>query len=241
MPDLPDDYPFLPGSVRFPLADLGELAARLGSPMLYDRRGEVIWSDTFRGGLAPWDTAAVGTGASVDIVADKTDLSPFAARLTGGSTGSGSIAIARYFDLLTLSKTGFELSILAPTAYDVFYMRIVRHDGSLKHIAEIKGTFVGGTLAYLDENGVYQTFGTPGLWATTANNYDNLKLVADFEKDEWVRVLFGGVEYDLSGIQLETGIVSLNDVYEASFQLSPRSGQNDYVQIGRAIVTDNEP
>ena len=38
------------------LTDLGELAVRLGSPVSFDRRGDVVMMETFEDGLDAWVT-----------------------------------------------------------------------------------------------------------------------------------------------------------------------------------------
>ena len=51
----------------FPVTDLGELAARLGSIVSHDRRGDVIWLDGFEDGLDKWQPTTSGSGAAVDL------------------------------------------------------------------------------------------------------------------------------------------------------------------------------
>jgi hypothetical protein len=241
MPDLPDDYPFLPGSVRFPLVDLGELAARLGSPNVYDRRGESIFQDVFEKGLGPWKTSAVGTGGEVTIVGDNTDLGAYALRLTGGSTGGGNTYVEHTFSLLSLGKVGGEFSFLVSSIFDNLLLTIDRYDGSVRTFGRVRLTYVGGVLAYLDTNGVYQNIASPGIAVTTSNIYHNIKLVIDVDDNEYMRLLFDSVEYDLSDIPLRQGASLAQPSFVVSFELVPRSGENDSVQLGRCIVTGNEP
>jgi len=65
MPDAPDWYKYLPGSDRYILEDMGELAARLRSPITYDRRGEVLYFDMMEHGLAPYFTEENEEGSYV--------------------------------------------------------------------------------------------------------------------------------------------------------------------------------
>jgi len=241
MPDTPDYSQYMPGSTRFPMTDLGELATRLGSPDTYDRRGEVVWLDSFKYGLAPWQTSLVGVGATAKVVSTDTDISDFALRLTGGSTLGGTVAIIKYFSLQTLARAGAEFSYMVPTAFDKLYVSVRRYDGTNMHLAQVRLTCVGGTWAYQDAAGAYQDIDSPGVWITTANRYHNVKLVADLENDEYLRLLYDNLEYPLSGIPILVAASPVDPGQAAVFSLTPRAGFNDYVQVGRAIVTGNEP
>ncbi|GAG01299.1 unnamed protein product, partial [marine sediment metagenome] len=68
--DMPDDYKWLPGSTRFPLSDIGELAVRLGSLCSYDRRGEVIFIDDFGHGVNGYVLSHVGTGGKILVTGE---------------------------------------------------------------------------------------------------------------------------------------------------------------------------
>ena len=69
----------------FPVTDLGELAVRLGSPVAYDRQGNVIYTESFENGLAGWDTDTSGAGASVDVSFGRGVHGAWAGRLVAGS------------------------------------------------------------------------------------------------------------------------------------------------------------
>ncbi|GAI90305.1 unnamed protein product, partial [marine sediment metagenome] len=56
-----------PKDTVYGLDDLGEHAVRLGTPHLWDRRGDVIWMSDFREGLGDVGTF-VGPGAGGSVV-----------------------------------------------------------------------------------------------------------------------------------------------------------------------------
>lgn len=57
---MPDWGEYSPQEVVSKLLDNAELAARLGSPVLFDRRGTVIFMDDFNCGVNHWDTVTKG-------------------------------------------------------------------------------------------------------------------------------------------------------------------------------------
>ena len=239
--DLPDNYPWMPGSSRYPMPDMGELAARLGSPVIYDRRGEVVWLDIFNNGLANWLVVESGTGASVKITATDTDLGPYAAKLTGGSDGAREAALIRRFPITSLHKVGFEVSVYyTSTSFDYIQMDLIRYDGTNQHEATIRIS-TPATQEYRDSAAALIGFATKDVLASTKPIYHNLKLVVDMDNDEYVRFLYDDVEYDLSGIAIRVQASAAQAQHYAQFSVHSDSGQNDIVQVGRVIITGNEP
>lgn len=241
MPDRPDWYDIFPGSTRFPTTDVGELAARMGSPVVYDRRGEVIFADAFRAGLAPYATSLAGTGAEAKVAGLATDLGPFAAELIGGSDGAGEAVIRKWFSRTTLGRTGLEVSIWYVGAFDEMLVTLGRYDGTNAHLAALKIEWTSGVLSYLDSAGAYQQLDTNKVWATSDAVYHNVKLIADMENDEYVRILYDEETYDLEDIAMQVTASAVDQSHLASFTIASRSGQNDSCQVGRFIVTGNEP
>lgn len=239
--DQPDNYPWMPGSERNVLADLGELAVRLGSPVTYDRRGEVVWMDDFRYGLAPWRTGVIGTGAEVSIVANETDGSPYAMKLIGGSTEGNIVAIYKDYTKETLSRVGLEFSFIALTAFDLIYLDIIAKDGVTTQWGRVRLTYSTGTWAYIDSDSVYQDIASPGFLIEDVNAYHRVKLVIDLVENEYVHLLYDDNSYSLAGYSLVSWAEVLAPRYLMNLAMTSREGYNDIVQVGRCIITGNEP
>lgn len=61
------DWGVASGQLSSPDSDMGELAARLGSPTVINRSGRVIWFDRFEAGLSNWYIEVGSAGAYNDI------------------------------------------------------------------------------------------------------------------------------------------------------------------------------
>ncbi|GAI56753.1 unnamed protein product, partial [marine sediment metagenome] len=61
------------------LADMGELAVRLGSIVTHDRRGDVIWMDNFDSGIAKWYQFASDDDGLVEWSAERSRSGGFSA------------------------------------------------------------------------------------------------------------------------------------------------------------------
>ena len=73
-----------------------ELAARLGSPDTFDRRGDVLWMDDFESGLK-WRTSLLGTGSLIDLTATMAASGGKCCRLVTGSANNDYAYLLRHF------------------------------------------------------------------------------------------------------------------------------------------------
>jgi hypothetical protein len=220
--------------------DLAELAARLGSIDVFDRRGYVLWWDDFKHGLGAWRTATDGTGASVALSTVYPKWPPFALKLTGGSDGSRIAEAYKYFKLPVAGKIGVEISIDFLTDFDEFYLELRMDDLTTIHRAKIKIDGSLGTLHYLDSDNDYQELGDVLGLVDAYGGYHNLKLVVDFSVDEYVRVILDRTAYDLTDVASYTAGDPSSPFMRLHTQLVSRDGENDECQIDGVIVTQDE-
>lgn len=91
----------------YTMTDAGELAARLGSPAVYDRRGKVVFIDDFEGGIGGLAYVLEGTGAAYQWCGDRSYRGGFSLKLTAGSDGLRSAQAKRYDALPGPGRLGF--------------------------------------------------------------------------------------------------------------------------------------
>ena len=239
--DLPDDYPWWPGSRRFILEDMAELAARLGSPVVYDRRGQVAWFDHFAAGLSGWVTNGVGTGWAVETVAESTLFPGFAIKLTAGSTSSRYAAILKSFSSPDVGRSGVEVAVSFLSEFDKIDLMLEQFTGTTWIYGRIRIDRANNVIQYRDSSGTYQTILALPTPDTIDVAYQYAKLVIDWNLNEYVRFLYNQSEYDLSGIPLYQEANASAPVQGMTFQFFSRSGENDVCQIGSVVLTVGEP
>lgn len=240
MPDLPDWYKYLGDSSRYPMGDMGELAARLGSPSIYERLGEVVWYDDFGKGTGPYWTTLSGTGASIKPRADNVYQSPFGLRLTGGSDASKSAQITRYFAPLDVGKWGFEVAVTFPTNFDVFKIGCYYFSADTTYFMILRFDQTN-SIVTLNVQGTDPTiYDMPQMWGSNGY-YHNIKIVADFSTGYYVRLLVNNESYNISEYPIGESAIVSPPMQTFWMSINSRTGQNDYCQLDRTIITANEP
>lgn len=239
--DMPDDYPWLPGSTRYPLADLGELAARMGSLVTYDRRGEVIWATDMRQGLSGWATGGAGTGNKVILTADYSMYGGFTLALVGGSDSTRLAEAIRYFSPATLGKAGLEIAVAFTNTFSLFYVQLQRFDGSTRYLAQFKLDLIFDRITVRTDTSSDQKIDDLNDPVSAYGYHHNIKLVADFENNTYIRLLYDQTEYDLSAYNLyEENAVDVAQ-HRMNIYHHSSAGDNDVAYVDRVILSANEP
>ena len=239
--DMPDDYQWTLGGQRALLEDQAELAARLGSPVLWDRRGQVAWMDHFASGLAPYTATGYGTGASIKVTSNETYLPGFSLAFIAGSDGLTAAELRKDFQPLESVRNGVECSFSCFQAFNRFGVSLNRFTGVLRYAARIRFYDADDSLYYTDLNGVDVKIVTLTDIISSAGIYQHLKVVADFALSEYVRVLFNTQEWDLRGTPLYLVADATVASYQVLFNHKGNGGDNPTAGLGHVILTTGEP
>ena len=241
MPDTPDYSRYLPGSERYALADLGELAARLGSPVTYDRRGEVLWMDACDGGIAAFSPSGSGTGNIVFLTTFFPFHGHYSLEMRAGSDGTRLSQVTKKLSHVSMLRSGLEVAFYLVSANESFGVRLLKFDGTNMIYGDISLFGTTELLCYLDSAGVYQTIVATGGVADPYGIYHHIKIVVDFTTQKYVRALYNDAEYDLSGIALRSEAAADIRQYRIRLRQTGRAGLNDIARLGHVILTGNEP
>ena len=241
MPDAPDYFSYRLESTKHLLADMAELAARLGSLVSFDRRGTLVWMDGFENSLSPWESQAAGTGAAVAVVTSPTYQGGYSCKLTGGSTDPWVALVQKNAQVITLNRLGVEFTFSQETSYDYIESYAFYSSGTQYITWRIRLNPATNTLQYKDAAGAWQTF---AAWKFADENkcrFHTLKYVVDLDTHEFVRCFLDRNVYVFSGEKPQVSAVVDNPSLLIRFSVYSRAGFNDVVYVDNAIVTADEP
>lgn len=237
----PDFGLYAPTETIVGLSDMGELAARLGSIVTFDRRGNVIFADDFADGIQNWHLGGIGTQV-IEWCSQYSRDGGFSCKLETDTDEDDSALITRHVGYPALSKMGMEISVSDKQNWKILHieMRLTTTDGQWR--ARIRYVYATKTLFYLNYAGTYTAI--PGASYTTHVNpayFDTIKLVADFVNNEYKQLVLNDTTYALSGIGLRWhgGLGTPN--MHAIIELFSDGVGAAIGYIDSAILTQNEP
>lgn len=229
-----------PGAVSA-MADLGELAARLGSIVYFDRRGDVIFLESFDEGLSRWEDTGVGTDHGSAVSTERVLGGGYACKLTTGRDGAKRGSIQRLLAYPTVSRFGFEVSFTLDEDTSIVVLFVGFYDGAQYHQFNVRYDNVAHKLEY--QSG-------PVAWTEIAADVDlyvsetlfiTWKLVVDLEESEYVRLICNQTQYELTGTAAFSADSDLVGHYQLAVAAYTSTAANVETYVDNLIVTQNEP
>jgi len=225
----------------YQLTDLAELAVRLGALDRHDRRGDVIFQDSFEDGLGRFYSDNAGVGATVDLTTAYTRTGLLAARLVAGASSGSWANIVWNGPYPSLHLFGGEMSFARVSAVGSVNGWVTTYDGAAGHRGLVLYDDANDRLRYQDAAGASQDLATGlKLWHDPSQ-FHALKLVIDATKNEYVRFILDNVELDMAGIPLRTFASSQEPTMGVGCEVGGRDAGTSTVYLDDVIVTTNEP
>lgn len=184
-----------------------ELAARLGSPITFDRRGTVFAMDSFEDSPLKWPVTNYVTGGGTGHSATLSNTNAYSnggcVKIVAPNVVNDGLFVSRYFGGLALNRIGIEAKIMplsAVTDSAILHMQIHTGSRALYSAVRLNNTGHGGLSYQSDVNKYLPTHYTTFDDTFTISNgvYYPLKFVVDVENEKYVRCMFCGVEIDMS-------------------------------------------
>lgn len=225
----------------FGVSDVGELAARLGSPCTYDRRGDVIFIEDFSLGLNRWHVQKTSTGSDAAIVNDRFRTGGTSCKVTTGTDNSGAINLLKCFPLPVFTSVGVEFSISRYTNATAWQLIMNLYDGV---------DVVTFSVHYDYDTKLFRMEKSDGGWLDLGLTYppydeqtmfNTVKLVGDYSTNKYKRAMFDSFVVDLSEY---AGYVAANagdPRFEILLQFYGDAPDQGYFWIADVIFTQNEP
>jgi len=237
----PDFGIYAPKTTISGLADLGELAARLGSPVTFDRRGDVVWLDDFESGLSKWEEVGVGTDHAANINSVRARNGGFSCKLTTGKTSDKKSQITHQGAGLVVSKIGVEVSFTLDDNLSSFGFRLTAYSGSRGYVGDICYLPASDELTYQNSEGIDTVFATGVLLHADDELFHTIKAVFDLPNKKYNRVIVDQVTYDLSAYTMRNWSTGLAPRYLLYISGITTTDTNVSNYVDDVIVTQNEP
>lgn len=224
----------------FRLDDMAELAARLWSPNVWDRRGDVFFMEDFEHGLEKWNILTGGGDEQAIVSIEKPLHGGYCASLLTQTGSGGLVAIDKGFPLTASSKIGFE-SHFKPVHYIGAYDSYIHwYTGTQDKTGYIRLSFNADELQYLDEDGNFQTLIDNLNPNPTVSYYHFIKWTVDFESNEYMWVRYNEQTVDMSGIPIRVLTDTTAPHFEAYMLLYDSGAGRGECRLDNIILTQNE-
>jgi hypothetical protein len=181
--------------------DMAELAARLGSPDVSDRRGNVVFMDSFANGPAGWDFSGSGGVAAGYPVADPVYHGALALGLQTDAVNFAGSEWDRSVALPIFSKFGVETTFAFPINTQYVGLGLSIYTGAVWYSYAVRWYQNTGQLGVFNSGPGFTILASPGPLTNTGRTWYTLKLVIDPTTGYYERVLFNTTMYDCHTIQ----------------------------------------
>ncbi len=243
------EYGFVPRNIVYDQQDpfgsnttvgFAEHAARTGSPMVFDRRGNFLYSDDFESATLKFSSTPSAGGSNTRST-DTARTKDFSLKMITGPTAGVFNQIAYFHnDFHNGTKIGSQISFATVETgnFDV-RNRIIFNSGT--QVMEGNIVFLGQTLFYLNAAGGFTAISSNLPIRSSIFEWSTLKLVIDIQTRQYVRAIFLGQAFDLSGIALNVSSNTLLRLLTTVFTLTTYVNAAKTAYFDNYILTENEP
>jgi len=217
-----------------------ELAARLGSPITFERSGSTQLMETFESGTQRWNFAVSGADPEYGLSAAVSSHGGYALRLVGGSTADYYCLAQMKQHMVHQGKIGMSCKFCIPGACESTCMYLILYDGAYVHEARVRYRAVDHKLdVYCLTTGWTEVDAALGMasedWA-----WNQWKFVIDPDTYHYVRVLFNNQLIDVSDREYYHNDSLAGSKMWIKIYVYSRDGENDVLYVDDVILTAAE-
>lgn len=237
----PDWYKYRRDSATYPVDDLAELAARLDSPITFDRRGDVTLIDTFKDGRRSWQAPAPGTGANTALSPDHFLTDGYSLAVTCPSDHAFDIHVYRYTPHIPHGAIGLEVAFTLDLYTKSFKIDLSTHDGVNNVFTYLIYTYATKRLQYYPASGSAVDLEPTVDVARNPRIFNHLKLVMDPTIPAYLRAILNHQSFPMADIPARSWPSSTTPSLLVNIEWIGTEGQTPTVYLDSVIVTQDEP
>jgi len=237
----PDNYQVQQKVTTYRLDDMAELAVRLGSPINYDRMGDVLAYESFENGNVRTILGGAGANTIKEITGVYAKTRGFSAHLRPHNIGQNQCNIHLYTTPIDIGKIGYEASFTCESDLSHIILYFDVYDGSNRIQVGIKYDHVNTKLYYLDEDNNYTDADIDVYLQEYPIMWNTIKFVIDIDNNKYTRVRTNNKTYSLTDIPIRK-INSFTFPHLVSvFYVYNKADTTCDIYIDDIIITQNEP
>jgi len=222
------------------LDDMAELAARLGSVVTYDRRGDVLWVETFEHGLSGVITDTVGVGSAAGLSALQSEYPPFSCYLTAGTTNPSYARVSHNIPTPLSLGIGVVVSVNFYTGNDQLRLTISFYDGTYWYIATLRVDITAQEIYYYDADGDWVLAASNIGDLITYSIFHHIKLIVNLSTLCYVRLHIDDKVYLLTDIPIRRQALTSAKVISIIVVNYNTTGIDTPFYVDNIIVTTSE-
>lgn len=178
------------------IGDLGEIAARLKSPVNFDRRGTVFHIDDFEHGAARWTNELAVDQRKTLISATTSKTGGYALKLVPSSSVPYTHQVFCRIAYPRPSKIGIEIAFTVPEQAHYIEIHGSFYSGTELHYVKTQYDHVAHTFGYLNSGGGWTDLDSNVTLLTGDDLFHVVKFVIDMEDDVYHRALLDANRYE---------------------------------------------
>ena len=216
-----------------------EHAARMGSPSVYDWRGQTLFQQTFEQGMGNLVPTLAGVGAAVTVDPVYSLMGGYSLKMLGGSDLGMSALVQGIIGANPSPRVGLSVCWSAIGAYDYVTFGLLYSIAGTRYIARIIYEPTTGRLGYWNDTGAWTWFVATSI-SEGPSIFNWAKVSMDFTTGQYLRAMLNNEEHAIH-VPMATDGLGYDDAIEVEIQVFSTAGNNHGIYLDRYIVTVNEP
>lgn len=219
---------------------LDEIAARQGSPVTFDRLGNVIFAHDMSEGLSPFLLSETGTGDSVAVDTTVSFYGTQSLLITGGSVNNEITGVLKTVPLPTTQYIGISALFLQGVGTKRIILNTAITKGGIIYTAQIGLQLADDFLYFVDSGLLRQQLLAYDVSDLSGSFWGYMKMVVDIENFTYHRTIFNDNEIEHSQALANTPSGNENRITFA-FTIMADGTTVPTAHLGSFIHTVNEP